>query len=79
MNRSLSRPVQTLRPNAFLLAACLLVLAVQLAIPLVPPLAEAFHATPLGATDWAFVLAVALAPAVVAEVVRATTGREWVA
>ena len=79
MNRSLSRPVLTLRPNAFLLAACLLVLAVQLAIPLVPPLAEAFHATPLGATDWAFVLAVALAPAVVAEVVRATTGREWVA
>jgi P-type Ca2+ transporter type 2C len=79
MNRSLSRPVLTLRPNGFLLAACLLVVVVQLMIPMVSPLAEAFHATPLDAIDWAFVLAIALAPTVVAEVIRATTGREWVA
>ena len=79
MNRSLSRPVLTLRPNWFLLAACLLVLIVQLLIPTVPPLAEAFHATPLDPTDWMFVLAIALAPAAVAEIIRAATGREWVA
>jgi P-type Ca2+ transporter type 2C len=79
MNRSLSRPVVTLPPNWFLLGACLLVITVQLAIPLIPPLAEAFHATPLDPTDWMFVLAIALAPAAVAEVIRATTGREWVA
>ena len=79
MNRSLSRPVLTLRPNGFLLGACLLVLIVQLVIPTVTPLAEAFHATPLDTTDWVFVLAIALAPAAVAEVIRATTGQEWVA
>jgi Ca2+-transporting ATPase len=79
MNRSLSRPVLTLRPNGFLLGACLLVLIVQLVIPTVTPLAEAFHATPLDTTDWVFVLAIAIAPAAVAEVIRATTGQEWVA
>lgn len=79
MNRSLSRPVLTLRPNWFLLLACLLVLVIQLVIPVVPPLAEAFHATPLDPTDWLFIGVIALAPAVLAEIIRATTGREWVA
>ena len=46
-NRSLARPVLTLRPNGFLLAACLFVLAFQVSIPFVPPLAAAFRATPL--------------------------------
>jgi Ca2+-transporting ATPase len=78
-NRSLRRPVVTLRPNGLLLAACLAVVAVQIVIPFVPALAEAFRATPLLLTDWAFVAAVAFAPALVAEVIRATTGREWVA
>ena len=78
-NRSLRRPVVTLRPNGFLLAACLAVVATQVAIPFVPPLAEAFHATPLLATDWLFVAVVAFAPAVVAELIRGATGREWVA
>jgi Ca2+-transporting ATPase len=78
-NRSLTRPVITLPPNGVLLAACLVVVAVQILIPLVPPLAAAFHATPLDLVDWALVLVIALAPAVVAEVIRATTHREWVA
>ncbi|HSL77327.1 MAG TPA: HAD-IC family P-type ATPase, partial [Candidatus Limnocylindrales bacterium] len=78
-NRSLSRPVVTLRPNGLLLAACLAVVAVQVVIPFIPPLAEAFRATPLLLADWLFVAVVALAPTVVAEVIRATTGREWVA
>ena len=78
-NRSLTRPVVTLRPNVLLAAACLLVVVVQVAIPYVPPFAEAFRATPLDPSDWAIVALIALAPAVVAEIIRAVTGREWVA
>jgi len=78
-NRSLARPVVTLARNGALLAACLLVIVVQVAIPYVPPLAEAFRATPLDLIDWVFVAIIALTPAVVAEAIRATTGREWVA
>jgi magnesium-transporting ATPase (P-type) len=78
-NRSLDRPVTTLRPNALLALACVLVVAVQVAIPYVPPLAEAFRATALEASDWALVALVALAPAIVAEGIRRTTGRVWVA
>jgi Ca2+-transporting ATPase len=78
-NRSLRRPVVSLRPNHLLLAACLAVVAVQALIPFVPPLAEAFHATHLLPTDWLFVAVVAFTPTIVAEVIRATTGREWVA
>ena len=78
-NRSLTRPVLTLRPNGFLLAACLAVIVVQYAIPYLPPLAEAFRATPLDPVDWTLVAAIALAPAIVAELVRWITGREWVA
>lgn len=78
-NRSLRRPVISLRPNGLLLGACLVVVAVQVLIPFVPPLAEAFRATPLLLTDWLFVAVVAFAPALVAEVIRAASGREWVA
>ena len=78
-NRSLSRPLTALSPNVVLAAACLLVLIVQAAIPYVPPLVEAFRATPLDTADWTLVAIVALAPAVVAELVRRLTGREWVA
>ncbi len=78
-NRSLDRPVTSLRPNGLLALACVIVIAVQVAIPLIPPLAEAFRATPLDASDWLLVAIVALAPAVLAEVVRRATGREWVA
>jgi Ca2+-transporting ATPase len=78
-NRSLTRPVLTLPANGLLAAMCVLVAMVHVAIPYVPPLAEAFRATPLGPTEWLLVGLVALAPAVVAEVVKAVSGREWVA
>jgi magnesium-transporting ATPase (P-type) len=78
-NRSLARPVTSLRPNGLLAAAVLIVIVVQASIPLIPPLAEAFRATPLDTAEWALVSVIALAPFVLAEIVRWTTGREWVA
>jgi Ca2+-transporting ATPase len=77
-NRSLTTPVWRLPVNGFLLAACLAVIAIQVALPIVPAVAEAFHATSLDPIDWAFVAVVALAPAALAQILRATTGREWV-
>ena len=50
-NRNLRRPIHSLPANRFLLAACLGAAVFQVLIPLVPPLAEAFHATPLDAFD----------------------------
>jgi len=78
-NRSLAIPAHRLRANGVLAAACLAVVAVQAAIPYVPPLAEAFRATPLDGVDWALVAIVALAPGVLAEVVRTMRGATWVA
>jgi Ca2+-transporting ATPase len=78
-NRSLTRPVLSLRPNGFLIAASLVAIAAQLAIPYVPVLAETFRATPLDAADWAMVAVVALTPAILAEVMRATRRRVWIA
>ena len=62
----------------FLALTCVAVVAVQVAIPYLPPLADAFRASPLDATEWAVVAAIALLPAAVAEVVR-RFGRTWVA
>jgi Ca2+-transporting ATPase len=78
-NRSVREPVHRLRPNLFLLAAGLAVIAVQVAIPFVPVLSEAFRATPLDASDWAIVAAVALAPALLAEAMRTIGPRTWIA
>ena len=78
-NRSLTVPLHRLGRNTFLLLTALLVLAIQVAIPYVPPLAEAFRATPLEPDDWAHRAVVALAPAVLAEVVRTVRGRMWIA
>ena len=66
-NRSLSRPVVSLRPNGFLAAAVTVVIIVQAAIPMIPSMADAFRAVPLGAADWLLVAVVALAPAAFAE------------
>ena len=77
-NRSLVVPVYRLAVNGFLAAAVVLVIAVQAAIPYLPPLASAFRASPLDAAQWAFVAAVALAPATVAQVARAR-GHRWMA
>jgi Ca2+-transporting ATPase len=79
-NRSLTTPVHRLSPNGFLAAACIAVVVIQAAIPLVPALADAFRATPLDAADWALVALIALGPAVAAQVVRLVRpGRPWVA
>ena len=78
-NRSVREPIHRLAPNWFLLAAGVAVVAIQAAIPYVPVLADAFHATPLDASDWAIVAVIALIPALLAETVRTVTGRTWVA
>ena len=64
----------SLRPNGFLAAAAIVVIVVQAAIPLVPPLADAFRAVPLGAADWLLIAVVAFAPAALAELIRWRTG-----
>jgi Ca2+-transporting ATPase len=78
-NRSVREPIHRLPPNYFLFAMALGVIAIQAAIPHVPLLAEAFHATPLDLSDWAIVAVIALIPAILAETVRTVTGRTWVA
>jgi magnesium-transporting ATPase (P-type) len=78
-NRSLMLPLTRLRRNGFLLAACVITVAVQLAIPYVPALAEAFRATPLDLGEWALVGCIAVAPAVLAEAVRRLGRGPWVA
>jgi Ca2+-transporting ATPase len=78
-NRSLAYPVLLRRPNALLLAGGVICVVVQIVIPFVPPLQDAFQATPLDAVDWLLVAVVALAPALVAEAYRAIRHRPWVA
>jgi Ca2+-transporting ATPase len=79
-NRRLERPVFGLPVNRLLAAAAVVAIAVQLAIPYLPPLALAFHATPLSVTEWLLVGAIALTPALAAEAVRAIRpGHDWVA
>jgi Ca2+-transporting ATPase len=69
-NRSLSISVLRLRLNGFLALAGLIAAAIQLAIPFVPPLAEAFRASPLAPWEWALVAILAFAPAFLADGVR---------
>jgi P-type Ca2+ transporter type 2C len=78
-NRSLAFPVLLRRPNILLLAGGIFCVAVQVAIPFLPPVADAFQATPLDAFDWLLVAIVALAPALVADAYRAVRRRPWVA
>jgi len=78
-NRSLTKPLRRLAANRLLLGACVAVVAIQAAIPVVPGLADAFRATPLTLPEWGIVAAVALAPAVLAEVVRSSRRIAWVA
>ena len=69
-NRSVREPIHRLGRNGFLLAAGLLAVAIQVLIPYVPPLADAFRATALDPSDWLLVAVVAFAPALAAEVAR---------
>jgi hypothetical protein len=78
-NRSLSHPVLLQRPNKLLLLGGILCVAIQVAIPFIPPVAATFAATPLDVSDWLLVVGIALAPAVVAEAYRAIRHRPWVA
>jgi Ca2+-transporting ATPase len=78
-NRSLSHPVLLRRPNTLLLVGGILCVAIQVAIPFIPPVADAFAATPLDGSDWLLVAGIALAPAVVAEAYRAIRHQPWVA
>jgi Ca2+-transporting ATPase len=77
-NRSLTRPITRVGINPVLLVASVAVIGFQLAIPYVPALQQAFHATTLAPGELLLAAAVALAPAVVADIVR-RTGRVWVA
>jgi Ca2+-transporting ATPase len=78
-NRSLAYPVVLRRPNVLLLAGGIFCIAVQVAIPFVPAIRDAFQATQLDASDWLLVAVIALAPAVFAESYRAIRHRPWVA
>lgn len=80
-NRSVREPIHRLGRNGVLLAACLAVVAIQVLIPYVPVVAEAFRAVPLDPSDWAIVAIVAFIPAIVAEAIRTRAkGRvHWVA
>jgi cation-transporting ATPase F len=78
-NRSLDHPVSRLPVNRFLAAATVAVLAIQIAIPYVPVLADAFRATPVSLAELALVAVIALVPAVVAELLRVRGVRPWVA
>jgi len=78
-NRSLHQPLHRIGTNGFLLAAVAVVVIIQIAIPGIAPLAEAFRATPLSGSDWLLVAVVALVPALVGEVVRTVRPTTWVA
>ena len=65
--------------NRVLLTACILVVVVQVLIPVVPPLASIFRASPLDLSDWLLVAIIALAPVVLAEAIRTRSARTWVA
>jgi magnesium-transporting ATPase (P-type) len=77
-NRSLRASLFRLGPNVVLLGMAITWLALQAAIPYIPPLSDAFRATPLSGIEWLLVAVIGLAPAVLAEVMR-RTGRRWVA
>ena len=78
-NRSLEHPASALPVNGFLAIACVAVALIQLTIPFVPPLAEAFRATPISGPEVALVALVAIGPAVGAEIIRRVRPGVWLA
>jgi Ca2+-transporting ATPase len=78
-NRSLVHPVHLLPRNGFLALACVVGTAIQLAIPYVPPLADAFRASSVNGLEFALVALIALGPPVLAEAVRSARRTVWVA
>jgi Ca2+-transporting ATPase len=79
-NRSLDEPINWLRANRLLATGCLIVIAVQVAIPYIPALASAFQAYTLDAGEWLVIAVIALAPPLLAELMRTLRpGRVWIA
>lgn len=78
-NRTLRIPVFRIGVNRVLLVGGLSVMVIQATIPYVPVLADAFRASRLDLGEWLTVGAIALAPAVVAELVRWRGRTVWVA
>jgi P-type Ca2+ transporter type 2C len=78
-NRSLRIPVLRVGPNRVLLAGALLVVVIQAVIPFIPGVSDAFRASPLDLEEWLLVAAIALAPALVAELIRFRGHTAWVA
>jgi len=78
-NRSLRIPVFRIGRNGFLVVGGIAVILIQVLIPAVPVLAEAFRASPLDVEEWLLVAGIALFPAVVAELIRARWRTVWVA
>ncbi|HSO30022.1 MAG TPA: HAD-IC family P-type ATPase, partial [Candidatus Sulfomarinibacteraceae bacterium] len=78
-NRSLRIPVRRVAGNGPFLAGGLAVITIQVAIPFIPAVAGAFRASALDAVEWLLVAAIALAPAVVAELIRSRGRTAWVA
>lgn len=78
-NRSLLTPVTRLPANVFLSTVCLITILVQIVIPFVPPLSEAFRASLLSPWEWVLVTGVAVLPALVAELLRRMGRGPWVA
>ena len=77
-NRSLESSIVKLRANWFLAVTCLGVVAIQALIPFIPPMADAFRASPLQLTEWGIVALIAFFPALVADGLR-RIGWTWVA
>ena len=77
-NRSLEGSILKLRANAFLAVTCVAVIAIQALIPFIPPIADAFRASPLHAGEWGIVAVIAILPALIAEGLR-RLGWTWVA
>lgn len=78
-NRSLGQNSWTLVPNRFLAAAAIVVASIQVLIPFVPPLADAFRASPLTPLEWILAFAVAVAPWLAAEAIRYRARLAWIA
>jgi Ca2+-transporting ATPase len=78
-NRSLVTPIHRLPRNGMLLAAVVLVIVTTVVIPYLPPVAEAFRATPLDPGEWLVVAIIAVAPALLAEAVKTVRHTRWVA
>ncbi len=78
-NRSLRIPVVRVGRNGLLLVGVVLVVVIQVAIPFVPAVSDAFRASPLDLEEWLLVAVVALIPAVAAELIRFRGRTAWVA